>query len=381
MPLQHVGINAVFLEPRMGGLDVLTRNLVPALLRARPGLRLSVFVNEVGREYLATEPWAGDVTLVSRPWLGRRPLRALSELTVLGAFAPRVGVQLLHSVAMTAPLRTRAVNVVTVNDIIWLTDPTPDDRVTNAVWRAVGPPVARRADRVIAISQATKSAIVERLRVPADRIDVVHPGHGTQAVVAPTPEDDLRRRLGLGDGPLLLSVSAKRVHKNLARLIGALPRIHERVPGATLVLPGSPTPHEQELRALASRLGLGARVAFPAFVDAADLEGLYAAARCFVFPSVNEGFGLPVLEAMARGVPVACSDATALPEAGGTAARYFDPRSEDDIARAVLDVLCDDDLAARLVDAGHAHQRRFTWERSAELTLASYDRAWTQHGR
>jgi glycosyltransferase involved in cell wall biosynthesis len=276
---------------------------------------------------------------------------------------------------MTAPLRTSVANVVSVNDVIWLTDPTPDDRVTNALWRAVGPPVARRADRVIAISESGKRDTVEHLGVSPGKVDVVYPGHGVEPLAAPTPEPELRRRLGLGEGPLLLTVSAKRAHKNLARLLHALAALRERFPDIVLALPGRPTPYEATLQQLAGELGVTANVAFLGHVDAADLEGLYAAARCFVFPSLNEGFGLPVQEAQRRGVPVACSNATALPEAAGDGAVYFDPESDDAIAQAVLRLLEDGALAERLVEAGREHQAAFTWERSAAGTLEVYERA------
>ena len=248
--------------------------------------------------------------------------------------------------------------------------------MTNAVWRAVGPPVARRADRVIAISHAGKRDIVEHLGVEADHIDAVHPGHGERTHATPLPEPEVRSRFALGPGPVVLTVSAKRAQvKNLERLVRAFARVREAVPGAILVLPGAPTEHEQTLKRIAAGLGLDGQVAFLGFVTAEELEGLYETAACFVLPSLNEGFGLPVQEAQRRGVPVACSRASALPEAAGDGARYFEPESEDDIAAAVLDLLQDPALAAGLVEAGREHQERFTWERSAELTLETYRRA------
>jgi glycosyltransferase involved in cell wall biosynthesis len=145
-------------------------------------------------------------------------------------------------------------------------------------------------------------------------------------------------------------------------------------------MPGNPTEHERELRRLAEQLGIAANVAFPAYVDAPDLEGLYALAECFVFASVNEGFGIPILEAMRRGVPVACADASALPEVAGEAARYFDPLSVPDIAAALVELLEDRELAARLVALGAERQARFTWQATAEGTLESYARAWAVAG-
>jgi glycosyltransferase involved in cell wall biosynthesis len=116
-------------------------------------------------------------------------------------------------------------------------------------------------------------------------------------------------------------------------------------------------------------------VIFLDWVDAAELEGLYAAAACFVFPSLYEGFGLPVLEAMHRGVPVACSDRSSLPEVAGDAALLFDPESPDDIARTIETLLGDPEKAARLREAGRARAAGFTWERTAHGVLAAYERA------
>ncbi len=376
----RIGINAVFLEPRMGGLDTYVRALLPELVRLAPGVRFSVFASFDGARYLGAEPWSGEVEIVTHPLLGRRGLKAASELTLLGALAGR-RVDLLHSVAMTAPLRTRAASVVTLADVTWIVAPDPGEAGTARLWRLVVPPAARRADRVIALSQAGAEHVVEHLRVPCERIDVVPLAANMREPAAPTPERELRDRLGLGDGPLILTVSAKKVHKNLARLVRALPAVLARWPDAVLAIPGNPTAHENELRTLAAELGIAANVAFPAYVDAPDLEGLYALARCFVFASVNEGFGIPILEAMRRGVPVACARASALPEVAGDAARYFDPLDVRDIARALNDVLGDRALAADLIARGHAREAVFTWRATAEGTLESYMHAYRQRRR
>ncbi|HXA55543.1 MAG TPA: glycosyltransferase family 1 protein [Solirubrobacteraceae bacterium] len=372
---RRIGLNAVFLEGQMGGLETYVRAIVPELVRLAPAARFSLFCSARGRQRLAREEWSGEVELVTHPLLGLPGLKAVSELTLLGAIAAR-RVDLLHSVAFTAPLRTRAVNVVMLPDVIWVIAPDEDHPATMRLWRTVVPRVARRADRLIAISHAAAREIVEHLHVDPQRIDVIPLGPGTQARGAPTPALELRRRLELGAGPIVLAVSAKKVHKNLARLIEALPAVLARHPAAMLVLPGRPTPHEQELRSLAAQLGVGAHVAFPDYVAEADLEGLYAAASCFAMPSLNEGFGLPLLEAMRHGVPVACSNVSAMPEVAGEAARYFDPRSAPEIAAALIALLDDEPLRRRLADAGRRRAAGFTWEATAQRTLESYERAW-----
>jgi glycosyltransferase involved in cell wall biosynthesis len=142
-----------------------------------------------------------------------------------------------------------------------------------------------------------------------------------------------------------------------------------------LVLPGYPTAHEAELRARAASAGVAADVRFPAWVSAEELEGLWALAQAFVFPSLYEGFGLPVLEAMTRGVPVACSDASSLPEVAGDAALLFDPHDEAAIAGALRRLLDDEALREQLRARGLARASEFTWQRTARLTLESYRRA------
>ena len=139
---------------------------------------------------------------------------------------------------------------------------------------------------------------------------------------------------------------------------------------------GNPSAHGGELARRADALGVESNARFPGWVSAAELEGLYRYAACFVLASVREGFGLPLLEAMARGaLPVACSRASSLPEVAGTAALYFDPRRPTEIAAALRRLLDDPALARELVVRGEKRQRQFTWRRTAEETLRSFERA------
>ena len=369
-----MGLNAVFLQPRFGGIETYVRSLVPEILRARPGLRITLFVNPGEREYLTGADWLDDVRLASHPLVGRRYTSALSEISLLGPWAARHGIDLLHSLAMTGPLRLRVPHVVTIHDLIWWRVPDSAEKSTTAVWRAVVPPIARRADRIIAISEATKTDVVELLRVPAERIDVVHQGGGLAPGPA-EPEDEVRRRLDLGDGPVLVAISAKRTHKNLIRLVRALGRVRERFPDAVLVIPGNPTPHEQEIRAEAGSAGVSEGLRLPPYAGPAELEALYALCTVSVFPSLIEGFGMPLLEAMQRGVPVACSNVSSLPEVAGDAARYFDPLDEEDMARALIDVIGDAELRRDLAARGPERAAHFSWARTAEGTIEAWERA------
>jgi len=203
---------------------------------------------------------------------------------------------------------------------------------------------------------------------------VVPLGLGTPRRRGGAPESQVRERLKLGQREVILSLSAKRPHKNLITLIAALARIPpERRP--MLVLPGYPTEHERRLRELAAAKGIADEVRFLEWISEEDLEGLWAIARAFVFPSLYEGFGLPVLEAMDRDVPVACSNASSLPEVAGEAALLFDPLDEDALAQAIQRLLGEPALRHTLIARGRERVKLFTWRRTAQGTLGSYARA------
>jgi glycosyltransferase involved in cell wall biosynthesis len=262
---------------------------------------------------------------------------------------------------------------VTIQDVIFRIYPETHTRARALALRVLVPLGARRAHRIVASSGSTRDDLVELFGVRATKIDVVPLGLGAQTV-APAAEADLRERLGLGSRTIALTVSAKRPHKNLLRLLEALALIPaERRP--LLILPGYPTPYEAELRARATSLGLEDDTRFLGWVADEDMEGLYALAACFVFPSLYEGFGLPVLEAMARGVPVATTDRGSLAEVAGDAALLFDPEDPRAIAAAVERLLGDRGERDRLRRLGVAQAARFTWEATAAGTVASYRRA------
>ena len=240
--------------------------------------------------------------------------------------------------------------------------------------RLLVPAAVKASRRVIADSQATKDDVVREIGFPAQRIDVVHLATTLPPAGAPvTPEAELRARLELGDRPTLLSLAAKRPHKNVEGLIDALAGIPaERRP--VLVVPGYATEHEPALRERARTAGVEAAVRFPGWLPRADVEGLWRACTAHVLPSFYEGFGLPVLEAMARGVPGACSDRASMPEVAGDAALLFDPSDPAAIRAAIERLLGDAALRERLRSAGLARAAEFSWERCARETAAVYAR-------
>ncbi len=372
----HVGLNLVYLVPgETGGTEVAARELLPALVDAAgPGVRFTAFLN---REASAAPggPWKELMDWVTVPVNARnRAEWVRGEQQHLPRLARRAGVDLVHSLANTAPLWGRFRRVVTVNDLIHRFYPDTHGGLKARGMAVLVPAAIRRAHRVITISAATADDLVRELGTPREKIDVVPLGVGTTVREAVAPAAGLRERFDLGDRPIALSVSARRPHKNLPRLLEALALIPaERRP--VLVVPGYGTFHDDALAADVARLGIAGDVRMLGWVDDAELEGLYAEAAVFVFPSLYEGFGLPVLEAMARGVPVACSDRGALREVAGDAARVFDPERPRAIADAIEAILADPALADRLRAAGREQAARFTWPKAAQGVLAGYERA------
>ncbi len=307
-PPRHVGLNLIFLVPgETGGMEVYARELIPALIaQAPPGTRFTAFINREAAAARAGAPWGELLPAVTVPVRARRREQwVFGEQALLVPMARRGGVDLLHSLASTAPLWGRFARVVTVHDLIYARFPDAHSGLRDKGMRLLVPAGARRADRVIADSLSTREDLVELAGIGRERIDVVPLGLGTPRRAAPLGEGEVRARFELGDRAVALSLSAKRPHKNLGALIDALALIPTaRRP--LLVIPGYPTWHEQELVQRARAAGVSADVRLLGWLAGPELEGLWALAKAFVFPSLYEGFGLPVLEAMARGVPVAC---------------------------------------------------------------------------
>jgi glycosyltransferase involved in cell wall biosynthesis len=368
-PAVLVGVNLLFLAPgEMGGLEVYARELVAALAK-RDDLRLSLFLNRLaGPEWLELAPG-----LVADIDPRRRTQWVVGDQVHSVRMANRARADLVHSLASTGAVGGQFARVVTVHDLHYRVHPDTHFGMRALGMRALVPLAVRRAHRLIVPSEATRADLLRFTGAEPERVDVIPEGIGQ----SPGTQGDAgagRERLGAGERPVVLSVSAKRPHKNLARLIGALARIPgERRP--LLVLPGYPTPYEDELRELARARDVSADVRFLGWVSSRELDDLYAAADCFVFPSLYEGFGLPVLEAMARGVPVATSGRASLAEVAGDAALRFDPDDEASIAAAIETLLGDEALREQLRAAGRERSSGFTWERAADLTVAAYRRA------
>jgi glycosyltransferase involved in cell wall biosynthesis len=237
----------------------------------------------------------------------------------------------------------------------------------------------RSADRIIAVSGATRDDLARVLRVPSERMVVIHEAVAPEFAVPPPPaaRAAVARRYGIRP-PYCLFVGNLEPRKNLARLVEAFARVRRRAKagddgGPQLVLAGTRGWLSGGIFRAVEAHDMAGTIRFTGYVPPADLPALYAGATCFVFPSLYEGFGLPVLEAMAVGTPVVASRVGAIPEVAGDAALLVDAQRPEEIADAIETVLADGGLRAELAARGRARAACFTWERVARQTLAVYE--------
>lgn len=301
---------------------------------------------------------AGDgveLCFLEKGWPGPE---LLWEEAALPVILRRRGAAAVHSLNWTFPLVRPCPGVVTIHDIAW--EVYPDDQPPKTRWkaRAIAPRAARSAERVICVSEHTRDDVCERYAVAPERVRVIGEAPGLPHGNAEPPE-----------GPYLLAAGDLRPRKNLVRLVEAFRRLHAEGIPHRLLLAG-----EDILRRGAQLVEAagGAPVELTGRVSDEELDALMRGADALVFPSLYEGFGLVVLEAMARGCPVVCSNATALPETGGDAVRYFDPLDTDSMADAIHTVVRDRTLRENLSRTGRARAATFTWEAVADQTAAVY---------
>lgn len=366
----RIGFNMLYLVPgETGGTETYARMLIPAIRAERPDFELVAFIGRDGISAADVEAMGAKPVKLPVSSAGRG-FRTLGEQALLPLAARRNKVDLLHNLAMTAPYFSPAPQVTSTHDVIYAAHRDAHSHLMRLGQSVLVPMGARRAKRVLTLSEASADEIVRVTGARREKIDVV--SIAARTPVAPTPEAELRERLGIGDAPFLIAPSIRRGHKNLARLLEALSQLNHE-PAPALVLTGFDGGASEDLRALLQSLGLTDRVFVFGWVSDADMDGLYSAAEMLAFPPLAEGFGLPLLEAMQFGLPVATSNCSSMPEVGGDAALYFDPYSVRDIVAAIERLLGDAELRAQLSAKGRERAAQFSWQRAAAQTIAIYE--------
>jgi glycosyltransferase involved in cell wall biosynthesis len=308
--------------------------------------------------------------------IAHRPARLAWEQTGLPLVAQQVEAEVIHSPYYTMPLHAPVPVVVTVHDVTFFADPDLHSAIRTGFYRSATRTAVRRASRVVVPSQATKDELGRLLGADPGRIDVAHHGVDLATFHPPSPAecDRVAARLGLRGRPYIAFLGVLERRKNVPDLVrGWAAAVEDLAEPPALVLAGSSGWDDAVDQAVAE-VPAHLKVVRPGYLRPADLPGLYGGAMVVAYPSTAEGFGLPVLEAMACGAAVLTSRRLSLPEVGGDAVAYTEPDPAG-IASALRALIADEQRRSQLSKSGQRRAREFTWAASAAAHLETYRRA------
>lgn len=294
----------------------------------------------------------------------------------IGYYSRKYGLRLIHDPTGTAPLLLAPVKrMVTVHDAVPCVHRESSTFLDRFIYRIWLPFALPRLDRILTVSRHTKNDLAKQFNVAMEKIVVIHLAASER--FRPLNEDEIDLALshvGLCQ-PYILYVGSIEPRKNLIRLLEAYAQLRRWSTEWNLVLVGTRNFWKSSpVRKTAEKLNLKPYVHFTGNIPEADLPGIYNGADLFIYPSLYEGFGLPVLEAMACGTPVITSNTSSLPEVAGEAALLVDPYNVEEIAAAMRYVLDDPDLAQELRIRGLERAKEFTWEKTARQTISIYEK-------
>jgi len=376
----RIGINLLALYPTVsGGMEFYLRNLLDSLFEIDKSNQYILFTNHDNHKTFGFK-WPNVQIVFCR--IGARPQwkRVAWEQLILPSIAKKYRLDLLHSPTYTWPVSSKIPGIVSILDMLYRVYPETIPRTKVFYWRALVPWSARRCRKILTISETSKRDIVRYLGVPPEKITVTPLALDCGLNAGKQPSAGEIERVCAKHAiqrPYILYVGGVGRHKNPLALVKALAILRGRTATKelTLVITGNDNGSAGEIRACANSSGLEKTVRLPGYVAREELPALYAGAFVYVTPSLFEGFGLTVLEAMAFHTPVVISDRASLPEVAGDAALIVDPESPDRIADAVYRVAADPELRQELVNRGLRRVEEFSWERTARLTLEAYREA------
>ncbi len=355
------------------GLGRYARSLTDALIHELD-TPPTLFFNRTSQAMLPDE-WATisrhSVQLGYKPW---RMLVWLGQVTRVPFKRLVPDAHIFHATEHLLMPLDDVPTVLTVHDLIFKLFPQHHKRLNYWFLNAAMPLFVKRADAIIAISQATKNDLIRYYGTPDNKITVVHEAAASHFHVPSNSEvTRVRAKYDLPER-FLLSVGTIEPRKNLSRLVKSLAQLRTYDRRLKLVVVGAKGWLYEEFFAAIKELGLEDAVILPGYVPDADLPAVFRAATVYVMASLYEGAGLPVLEAMACGCPVASSRESSLPELGADVPHYFNPYDVNHMTDVIGEVLADDHLRAQMAIAGPERAARFSWERAARETIAVYHR-------
>jgi len=366
----HLGFDAKRAFQNTTGLGNYARDVLRILAERRPGHR-----------YVAYGPRLVDGRLPpgveARGPEGAvgRALPSLWRVAGLGGQLRRDGVELFHGLSNELPLGLAGSGVrtvVTIHDLIFERFPELYPPIDRRIYAWKFRRAAEQADLVVAISEQTKRDLTERYAIAPSRIRVVYQGchPAFQQEAAPGADEAVAARLGLPER-FILSVGTIERRKNVGLAVKALPGL----PGVPLLLVGRETPYAEEVRQEARRLGVEDRLRFLTGLSMPELAALYRRCGAFVYPSIFEGFGIPIIEALFAGAPVVTTAGGVFPEAAGPGSAYVAPTDVEGMRAALADILGDEGRRARMAAQGREFARRFTDEAIAAGLFGVYQEA------
>jgi glycosyltransferase involved in cell wall biosynthesis len=357
----RIGVNALYLLPGgVGGTEIYLRQLLRALAEIDSPHHYLVFTNR--ETFPDLVPCSFRFEHCPQPvYATNRAMRILYEQFRLPGVLRSQKVDVLLNPGFTAPFLTRVPSVTVFHDLQHVRHSEHFRRIDLAFWRLLLWQAARTSKHLIAVSQATRRDVLAHYHLPPDAVSAVTHGVEREFFSLVRNRDEKR--------PYILCVSTLHPHKNLDRLVRVFARLQSGYPRLRLVLAGMRGFHTQQIEKQISDFGLRASVDVTGWIAREHLYDLYRRAAVFVYPSTFEGFGMPVLEALAAGLPVACSDIPPLHEAAGEAALFFHPEHDEEMLAALDRLLSDDTFATRLSAAGPARAGLFTWNEAARATL------------
>ncbi len=373
--MPSIGIDYTAAYEQGAGIGRYVRELVRALAAHDSQTPYCLFVAGATRKALPPPPganFAWHPTRITPLWFARLWHRAQVPLPV----ETFVGdVALFHATDFTLPpTRSGTVTLLTVHDLSFVRAPETTTPVLKAYLDKVVPRSVQRADHVLADSQATKEDLIELYGTPPDKISVLLGGVNPEFV--PTLDADARRavrqRYNLPDNPYVFSVGTVQPRKNYARLVEAFAALGPEMADVHLVIAGGRGWLEGPIYQAVKDHRLTDRVHFIGFARDEDLPALYSEAVCLAYPSLYEGIGFPILEAMACGIPVVTSNISSMPEVAGEAALLVDPYNVEILSSALWRVLNNESLRAELIRRGFQQAAQFTWEHAARQLRAIY---------
>lgn len=375
-----IGINALFIRPGWhGGTEVYLRNLLRTLPVVGSEHEFYLFTNKENHKTFPV--LASNIKRVLIPIPASiKPLRVLMEQIALPYYATKLKLDVIHGPGYTCPVFAPCARVVTIHDLQYQYFPDIYPKGQYLFFKVFIPLSARTSTMVITDAQSTRRDLEQFLSIPEEKVQVIYLAPDPRFAQKPSPIhiQAVKVQYNLPD-KYILTVSSFRPQKNTVRLVKAYHQLKNKGVSHKLVLIGRKLTPYAEIQQLVRQLALENDVIATGYVPDEVLPSIYAGASLFVFPSFFEGFGIPVLEAMACGVPVVLSKAASLPEVGGDAGYYIDPYGIDDITEAMYQVLSDPVLYESLSVQGQRHAQKFSWERTAQATIEVYRRAVEQH--